>query len=87
MKAMKITASVIALLVISIAGFLLTFDVSQYKGPIQEQAKAATGREVKIGDIKLSILLNPGIANTDKELVLVTDKMEVVSTGKIDLAQ
>jgi len=87
MKAMKITASVIALLVISIAGFLLTFDVSQYKGPIQEQAKVATGREVKIGDIKLSILLNPVIANADKGLVLVTDKMEVVSTGKIELAQ
>jgi hypothetical protein len=28
-----------------------------------------------------------GIANTEKGLVLVTDKMEVVSTGKIDLAQ
>jgi AsmA family protein len=28
-----------------------------------------------------------GIANTDKGLALVTDKMEVVSTGKVDLAQ
>lgn len=65
MKAVKIVGGLVALLVIGLVIFVATFDVSQYKGLIQDQAKAATGREVKIGDIKMAISLNPAIVISD----------------------
>jgi hypothetical protein len=65
MKALKIVAGVVVILFLGLVVFLATFDVSQYKGLIQDQAKAATGRDVKIGDIKLSISLKPAIVLTD----------------------
>lgn len=65
MKIVKIIGGVLAALVAVIVVVLLTVDVSQYKGVIQDQAKAATGREVKIGDIKLSLSLTPAIVLTD----------------------
>lgn len=68
MKALKIVAAVVVVLIIAVVGFLATFDVSQYKGLIQDQAKAATGRDVKIGDIKLSISLTPAIVISDVSL-------------------
>lgn len=65
MKALKIAAGVVAVLIIGVVIVLLTVDVSQYKGIIQDQAKAATGREVTIGDIKLSLSLAPAIVVRD----------------------
>ncbi|MSO97687.1 MAG: AsmA family protein [Rhodospirillaceae bacterium] len=65
MKALKIVVAAIVVLVVVVVGVLLTVDVSQYKGVIQDQAKAATGRDVKIGDIKLSISLTPAIVVSD----------------------
>jgi uncharacterized protein involved in outer membrane biogenesis len=68
MKAVKIAAAAVALVVVGVIVFLLTFDVSQYKGLIQDQAKAATGREVTIGGIELSLSLTPAIVVTDVSL-------------------
>ncbi len=65
MKALKIAAGVVAVLIIGVVIVLLTVDVSQYKGIIQDQAKAATGRDVTIGDIKLSLSLAPAIVVSD----------------------
>jgi len=65
MKILKIAAGVVAVLIVGIVVVLMTVDVSQYKGVIQEQAKAATGRDVTIGDIKLSLSLTPAIVITD----------------------
>jgi len=86
MKAVKIVAGIVVVLIIAVAGFLLTFDVSQYKGLIQEQAKAATGREVKIGDIKLSISLNPAIVISDVALANAPwgSRPEMVTAKRIE---
>ncbi len=65
MKIVKIVGGVVVALIAVIVVVLLTADVSQYKGVIQDQAKAATGREVTIGDIKLSLSLTPAIVLTD----------------------
>lgn len=65
MKALKIIAALVAVLIIGVLIVLATFDVDQYKGQIEAQAKAATGRNVTIGDIDLSISLTPAIVLTD----------------------
>ena len=65
MKILKIAAGVVLLLIIGVVAVLMTVDVSKYKGLIQDQAKAATGRDVTIGDIKLSISLSPAIVVSD----------------------
>ncbi len=65
MKIVKIAAGVLAVLILGVVVVLLTFDVSKYKGLIQDQAKAANGREVTIGDIKLSLSLSPAIVVSD----------------------
>jgi uncharacterized protein involved in outer membrane biogenesis len=65
MKVLKIVGGVLAALIAVVVVVLLTVDVSQYKGVIQQQAKAATGRDVTIGDIKLSLSLTPAIVLTD----------------------
>lgn len=53
---------VIGLLVAGIA-ILKSIDFNQYKGLIAEQAKAATGRDLKIaGDLNLEISLTPRVA-------------------------
>ncbi len=96
MKALKIVAGIVVVVVLGLVAFLATFDVSQYKGLIQDQAKAATGRDVKIGDIKLSISLTPAIVISDvvvsnaawgsKPEMLVLKKVEA-STQLIPLLQ
>lgn len=65
MKILKIVAGVAAVLIVGVVVVLLTVDVGKYTGLIQEQAKAATGREVTIGDIKLSLSLTPAIVVSD----------------------
>ena len=65
MKALKYVGGAVAVIIVGLGIFLATFDVSQYKGLIQDQAKAATGREVTIGDIKLAVSLSPAIVLTD----------------------
>ncbi|MGE4063362.1 MAG: AsmA family protein [Rhodospirillaceae bacterium] len=65
MKALKIAAAVVAVLAVGVVILLMTVNVDQYKGTIEAQAKAATGREVTIGDIDLSVGLAPAIVLTD----------------------
>ncbi len=65
MKALKIGGGIVAVLIVGVIVFLLTFDVNQYRGVIQEQAKAATGREVSIGEISLALSLSPAIVVHD----------------------
>src|SRR5688572_7098829 len=65
MKTLKIAAAVVAVIVIGIAVAVMTFDVGQYKGTIEAQAKAATGRNVSIGDIEMGLSLSPTIVLTD----------------------
>jgi uncharacterized protein involved in outer membrane biogenesis len=68
MKILKVAAVVLAVLVVGIVAVLMTFDVDQYKGAIEAQAKAATGRNVTIGDIDLAVSLTPAIVLTDVKL-------------------
>lgn len=65
MKALKIIAVLVTVLMAGVVIVLMTFDVDQYKGRIESQAKAATGRDVTIGDIDLSVSLTPAIVLTD----------------------
>ncbi|MBY0510903.1 MAG: AsmA family protein [Rhodospirillaceae bacterium] len=65
MKALKIIAGIVIVLIVGVVIVLLTVDVGKYKGVIQDQAKAVTGREVTIGDIKLALSLSPAIVVTD----------------------
>ena len=65
MKILKIATGVVTLLIIGVVVVLMTVDVSSYKGIIQEQAKAATGRNVTIGDIKLALSLSPAFVVSD----------------------
>ena len=65
MKIAKIAGIVVAVLVVVLMIFIATFDVSKYKGIIQDQAKAATGRDVIIGDIKMSASLTPAVTLTN----------------------
>ncbi len=65
MKIVKIAAGVVVALIAVVVVVLLTVDVSSYKGVIQDQAKAATGRNVTIGDIKLGLSLTPAIVVSD----------------------
>ncbi len=65
MKVAKIAAGVVAVLIVGVIVLLLTVDVGQYKGLLQDQAKAATGRDVMIGDINLSLSLTPAIVLSD----------------------
>ncbi|TAL00805.1 MAG: AsmA family protein [Rhodospirillaceae bacterium] len=68
MKALKIAAAVIAVLVIGLGIFLATFDVGKYKGLIEEQAKAATGRDVTIGTVRMALSLTPTVLVEDVTL-------------------
>lgn len=65
MKIAKIAGIVVAVLVVALIIFIATFDVARYKGIIQDQAKAATGRDVVIGDIKMSASLTPAVTLTN----------------------
>ena len=65
MRILKIVAGVVVVLIVAVVVVLLTVDVGKYKGLIQDQAKAATGREVTIGDIKLFLSLSPAIVVSD----------------------
>ncbi|MBL8631122.1 MAG: AsmA family protein [Rhodospirillaceae bacterium] len=86
MKALKIIAGVVVVVILGLVVFLATFDVSQYKGLIQDQAKAATGREVKIGDIKLSISLTPAIVLSDVSISNASwgSKPEMLAVKRIE---
>ncbi|MCA0201074.1 MAG: AsmA family protein [Proteobacteria bacterium] len=68
MKILKIAAVVVAVIVVGVVAVLMTFNVDQYKGMIEEQAKVATGRNVTIGDIDLAVSLTPAIVLTDVKL-------------------
>lgn len=61
MKIAKIAGIIVAVLVVVLVIFIATFDIGKYKGVIQDQAKAATGREVVIGDIKMAFSLTPAV--------------------------
>lgn len=68
MKVIKVAGGIVAALVVGVAAFFLTVDVGKYKDVIQDQARAATGREVTIGDIKLTLSLSPAIVFSDVTL-------------------
>ncbi len=68
MKILKVAAIVVAVVVVGIIAVLMTFNVDQYKGTIESQAKAATGRNVTIGDIDLAVSLAPAIVLKDVKL-------------------
>lgn len=56
---------VVVLVAVVVAGvaILSSMDFNQYKGLIEEEAKKATGRDLKIaGDLNLEISLNPAVA-------------------------
>jgi uncharacterized protein involved in outer membrane biogenesis len=65
MKALKIVGAIVVVLVLGAVAFAMTFDIAKYKGVIQDQAKAATGRDVTIGDIRLGLSLTPTVVLTD----------------------
>ncbi|MCA9219556.1 MAG: AsmA family protein, partial [Planctomycetales bacterium] len=67
MKALKYGGIAIVVLIAAVFIALMTVDVGQYKSVIEEQAKAATGREVKIGEVSLAISLVPAIVVSDIE--------------------
>lgn len=57
-----IVGGVIAVLVVGLFVVLATIDVNQYKGVVQDQVAAATGRTLTIeGDMELSVSLSPAI--------------------------
>ncbi len=57
-----IAGSVVVILCAGVFIVLATLDVNQYKGLIEEQAAAATGRTLKIeGDMDLAVSLSPAI--------------------------
>ncbi len=65
MKFVKIFGAFFVLLIAAIVVILLMVDVNQYKGVVQDQAKTATGRAVTVGDMSLSLSLNPAIVVKD----------------------
>ena len=65
MKALKIGAVVVAVLIAGLVIFLVTFDIGRYQGVIEEQAKAATGREITIGGLHLAVSLLPTVVVED----------------------
>ena len=65
MKIVKIAGIIVGVLIVALVVFILTFDVGKYKGVIESQAKAATGREVSIGSVSMGFSLNPAIILTD----------------------
>lgn len=57
-----IVGGVVAVLIVGLFVVLATIDVNQYKGVVQEQVAAATGRDLTIeGDMELSLSLSPAI--------------------------
>ena len=65
MKAAKIAAGIVLVVIVGVVIALSVIDVNQYRGVIQEQAKAATGRDVSVGEIELAISLSPAIVVHD----------------------
>ena len=63
---LKITGILVGLIILVAVGggiYLSTMDFNQYKGLVAEQAKAATGRDLKIeGDLNLEVSLTPRLA-------------------------
>lgn len=57
-----IVGGVIFVVIAGVFVVLATIDINQYKGIVQEQVAAATGRELTIeGDLELSVSLSPAI--------------------------
>ncbi|HEY1802043.1 MAG TPA: AsmA family protein, partial [Terriglobales bacterium] len=56
MKAWKIVAIVIALLVVVVIALPFVIDVNAFRPTIESQLTSALGRKVTIGNLKLSIL-------------------------------
>ena len=65
MKILKIAGGIVAVLIIGVVIFVMTFDIAKYKGTIEAQTKAATGRDVTIGDIRMGLSLTPTIVLSD----------------------
>jgi uncharacterized protein involved in outer membrane biogenesis len=103
MKALKIVGGILAVIVIGLVIFIATFDVGKYKGMIEEQAKLATGREVKIGGLHMAVSLTPTVIVEDitvanapwgsKPTMLSVKRIEAhasllpLLTGKVDISK
>lgn len=68
MKVLKIVGGLVVLVIVGVVIFAMTFDIAKYKGTIEAQTKAATGRDITIGDIRMGISLTPTIVLTDVAL-------------------
>ncbi|HYL81747.1 MAG TPA: AsmA family protein, partial [Candidatus Acidoferrum sp.] len=63
---LMIAAGVILVIIVGVVLALRSFDINKYKGLIAEQAKAATGRELKIGgNLSLAIGFSPAVVVED----------------------
>lgn len=60
---LKILVGIVVVLVVAVAAILFTVDINQFKGTIEERAKAATGRDVKFaGDLELNLGLTTSVS-------------------------
>lgn len=63
---LKALGIAVVAVVVAVVAILMSVDVNQYRGVIEEQAKAATGRDLTIGGpIELSISLSPAVVLQD----------------------
>lgn len=63
MKALKIVGIVIVVLIVAIVALPFVLNVNDFRPRIESELSAALGRQVKVGDLKLSILTGSVSAN------------------------
>lgn len=63
-----LVAALVVILVLAIGAFALFFDPNDFRGKITEEVKKATGRELALGNIKLSIFPTLGARVQDVKL-------------------
>jgi len=90
-KILLITIVVLFLLV-CVAGYIILkhVDLNQYKGIIEEKATAATGRELKIGNIQINPSFSPVIEVKDVTLANASwakdDKMATIGSIEVSVS-
>jgi len=87
-KTIKITAGLVAVVLIAIAVIISTTDINQYKGRIIELVEDATGRNLQIGgDLKFALSLVPTVVVEDVKFSNATwgSKPEMMSLKKFEL--
>jgi len=87
-KAIKIIAGLVAIVLITVAIIISTTDINQYKGQIIELVEDATGRNLQIGgDLKFALSLVPTVVVEDVKFSNASwsSKPEMVSLKKFEL--